>query len=154
MIGCPHNSERDSALAGEGGKHRASRNARRAKHGTSHRPPHFASKRSPLRAECPDAVVRHPEVLGAPAPSLEGRRPRCRGRILRGPRSLSSGRPLRAGPVGGHLRMTGSIPRSRGAIAPEFCQTANDSGRLCVERKRRSNPERRFRTGLLRLRSQ
>ncbi len=39
--------------------------------------------------------------------------------------------------------MTGNKPHhSRGAIAREVCQTADDSGRHCEERKRRSNPER------------
>ena len=47
--------------------------------------------------------------MHARSAGLEGRRPGQRqrlSRILRGPRSLSSGRPLRARPVGGRLRMT------------------------------------------------
>jgi cytochrome c553 len=50
------------------------------------------------------AAYRHPEVRVVRRASKDGR-PERLGRTLRGPRNLSSGRPLRAGPVGGHLRV-------------------------------------------------
>jgi ribosomal protein L11 methyltransferase len=52
-------------------------------------------------------IHRHPEVRAKGTP----RRMSARAVALRGSRSLSSGRPLRAGPVGSHLRVTGMVPR-------------------------------------------
>jgi ribosomal protein L11 methyltransferase len=68
-------------------------------------------------------VHRHPEVRAKGAPR------RIRGRslgaaALRGSRSLSSGRPLRAGPVGSHLRVT--------EIKPHILDLGTGSGVLAI----------------------
>jgi ribosomal protein L11 methyltransferase len=56
------------------------------------------------------SVHHHPEVRAKGAPRrMNG--PSVRAVALRGSRSLPSGRPLRAGPVGSHLRVTARRPR-------------------------------------------
>ena len=63
------------------------------------------------------------------------------------PRSLSSGRPLRAGPVGSHLRVTDNIACSRDApLRPSFAHhhQASDSFRLASGKKGRRSADRRI----------